>query len=193
MRRIQFSNRKAVGYATAADFLEIFSSEMHGLFLLSLLLTADTEKAEQCFVSALSECMDGMNSFLEWARSWSRRTIIKHAIELIKPALNLTESSSSSCLKWPASRGKGNMIRALLSLEALERFAFVLSIIERQSDHDCALLLGCSRREFVEARAQAGRKLFNSEAGLNPAEEANVAWQAIQLGQKPRASADYAA
>jgi hypothetical protein len=38
-------------YATSADFGQIFHDEMEGLYLLSFLLTADREKAEQCFVS----------------------------------------------------------------------------------------------------------------------------------------------
>jgi hypothetical protein len=173
-----------VRYATAADFMEIFTSEMHSLFILSLLLTGDMKKAEQCFVSALEECMDGMDSFLEWARLWARRSIIKHAIALIMPTRNFVDRLPSSCLKWPVAREPRNTLQALLELSALDRFAFVMSLIERQSDQDCALLLGCRRRDFEEARARAISTLSRSGYGRNPDEEAKIAWQAICLRQK---------
>jgi hypothetical protein len=38
-------------YASSGDFCRIFHEELDSLYLLSLLLTADGEKAEHCFVS----------------------------------------------------------------------------------------------------------------------------------------------
>ena len=55
---------RSARYATVADFLEIYNDEMDSLYLLSILLTADIEKAEECFVSALQECLNGMDVFL---------------------------------------------------------------------------------------------------------------------------------
>src|SRR5882762_9247371 len=46
-------------YATSADFRQIFHDEMEGLYLLSFLLTADREKAEQCFVSGIEDSIKG--------------------------------------------------------------------------------------------------------------------------------------
>jgi hypothetical protein len=43
----------AITYAAAADFGEVFTEEMHSLYLLSFLLTADKDKAEQCIVGGL--------------------------------------------------------------------------------------------------------------------------------------------
>src|ERR1700757_3428582 len=51
---------------------------------------------------------------------------------------------------------------AVLNLEGFERFVFIMSILEHYSDHDCALLLGCSPRDILEARARALRKLMES-------------------------------
>jgi hypothetical protein len=42
------------------------------------------------------------------------------------------------------------------------RFVFIMSILEHYSDHDCALLLGCSVRDIPEARARALRELMES-------------------------------
>lgn len=38
-------------YAVAADFGEVFTEEMHGLYLLSFLLSAGKDKAEQCLLA----------------------------------------------------------------------------------------------------------------------------------------------
>ena len=40
-------------YATSADFCRIFVEQVNSLYLLSLLLTADPQKAEQCYLSGV--------------------------------------------------------------------------------------------------------------------------------------------
>src|SRR6185312_2136456 len=67
------------------DFCQIFAEDQSALYLLSLVLTADPEKAEQCFVAGLDDSIHGNPVFKEWARSWSKRMIIKNAIRLIAP------------------------------------------------------------------------------------------------------------
>src|SRR5215831_17145778 len=42
-------------YATPADFKKIFNEEVNGLYLLSLLLTGNQTKAEECFVAGIGE------------------------------------------------------------------------------------------------------------------------------------------
>src|ERR1700734_1321289 len=72
-------------YASSADFCRIFDEDMNDLYLLSFLLTADREKAEQCFVSGLEDAVEGNPVFKEWARSWARRVIIVNAVRVINP------------------------------------------------------------------------------------------------------------
>jgi hypothetical protein len=72
-------------YASKGDFHEIFHEEKDSLHRLSFLLTADHEKAQQCFVSGLENSVKGNPVFKEWARSWARRTIIQCAVRVIKP------------------------------------------------------------------------------------------------------------
>ena len=72
-------------YATAADFQQIFTEDVNSFYLLSLLLTGDPEKAEECFVEGIGESTKENRVFKEWARSWARRTIIQSAIRLIGP------------------------------------------------------------------------------------------------------------
>ena len=107
---------KPTPYATRADFRQIFDEEMNGLYLLSFLLTADREKAEQCFVSGLEDAVEGNPVFKEWARSWARRTIIQNAVQVINP--RSSEGNSRSRLPLSATMAK----RYLPSGQRLPRF-----------------------------------------------------------------------
>jgi hypothetical protein len=44
----------------------------------------------------------------------------------------------------------------------LERFVFVISILEEQSDEECAILLRCSRRDVMIARLLALKRQSSS-------------------------------
>jgi hypothetical protein len=57
-------DERATPNATAADPFKTFTEERHSLYLLSLLLTADNDKAEQCFVSAMGECLEEIGVFM---------------------------------------------------------------------------------------------------------------------------------
>lgn len=153
-------------YATGSDFCRIFKEDMRNLYLLSLLLTADSEKAEQCFVSGLDDCASGNQVFKEWARSWARRMVIKNAIRLVAPEPVANHDSNAI-----AARAAGDHLHqevrayfsAVLGLEAFERFAFVTSVLEGYSDRDSTLLLGCSREDLIAARSRALQKIAHSD------------------------------
>ena len=72
-------------YASSADFERIFTEDMTGLYLLSLLLTGDRDKSEECFVAGVGETTSANRVFKEFAHSWARRTIIQSAIRLAGP------------------------------------------------------------------------------------------------------------
>jgi hypothetical protein len=146
-------------YASSGDFQRIFHEDMNGLYLLSFLLTADHEKAEQCFVSGLEDAVNGNRVFQEWARSWARRVIIKSAVEVINPR----PVEGSSHLDQVAVNSLGKTLpaeqrvefTAILGLEPFERFVYVLTVLEGYSAQDCSLLLGCARRDVLAARSRA--------------------------------------
>jgi hypothetical protein len=46
-------------------------------------------------------------------------------------------------------------IAAILELAPFERFVFVISVLEHYSEHECSVLLGCSRRDVIAARIRA--------------------------------------
>src|ERR1700723_4315386 len=102
LQPIQSVEETATPYPTVADFLRAFNEEMHSLYLLSFLLTADHDKAEQCLVYAMEECMEAIGLSMEWARSWTRAAVLKHAIQMIKPEPEHSDYVSFSSLKRTA-------------------------------------------------------------------------------------------
>jgi len=155
---------RATPYPTVTDFLRSFNEEMHSLYLLSFLLTADHDKAEQCLVSAMGECVEGIGVFMDWARSWTRAAILKHAIQMIKPAPEHTNHVSFISLKRSATPPENNTFGAILLLDAFERFVFVMSILEELSDEECAIFLRCSRRDVMMARLLALKRQASTDA-----------------------------
>jgi hypothetical protein len=155
---------KPTPYATCADFRRIFDEDMNGLYLLSYLLTADREMAEQCFVSGLDDAIEGNPVFKEWARSWARRAIIQNAVRVIIP--HAAESNGSPLYSAPVEsddksqpNGPHVEIDAVLALESFERFVYVLTVLEHYSDHECSVLLSCARRDVIAARFRALQQL----------------------------------
>jgi DNA-directed RNA polymerase specialized sigma24 family protein len=170
----QILGKHRIAYATGSDFCRIFAEDMKNLYLLSLLLTADEEKAEQCFVSGFGDCSGENRVFKEWARSWARRAIIQNAIRLFAPAAADSNGSqntdlaraqdAASAQAQPALRAE---LCAVLALQPLERFAFVVSVLEHYSDQQCALLLGCTRKDLVAARSRAMQQIAHAVGAEN--------------------------
>jgi hypothetical protein len=155
-------------YATCEDFRRVFDEDMNGLYRLAFLLTADHEKAEQCFVSGLDDVVKGNPVFKEWARSWARRAVILKAVRVIDPRpvggndpyrLSPDPVNTNSKALPPANRAE---IAAVLELDVFERFVYVITVLERYSDQECSVLLGCTRRDVLTARTQAFQRIGSS-------------------------------
>ena len=165
MRMAGMSSREIVGaqaYATAADFEQIFTSEMSGLYLLSFLLAGDRDKAEACFIAGIRESTKGKRVFKEWARSWARRSVIQSAIRLILPRQHSETTRRNPVVARDIDRLPLVLqaeVSAIVELAPLERFVFVMSVLERYSEHDCSILLSCARRDVTTARARALQQL----------------------------------
>ena len=145
----------------------VLTEEMHSLYLFSFLLTADNDIAGECYVYGLGECVEGISVFMDWVRSWARRTILKHAIRMIMPAPEQADNLSLISFKGAPTSGKNSLYAAILALSAFERFVFVMSVLEKQSDEDCSMLLGCSRRDVMIARELALKRLANTDYGYD--------------------------
>jgi DNA-directed RNA polymerase specialized sigma24 family protein len=145
----------------AADFCRIFGKEMDRLYLLSLLLTADPQPAEECFVRGLEDAMKSNRVFKEWVQAWARRMIIQNAIQMIQPT-NAEEGGASADQSRNDGAATPAGIAAITALPAFERFVFVLSVLERYSDQDCSLLLGSTRAQVIAARSRALQHIAES-------------------------------
>jgi hypothetical protein len=162
--------------STPTDCYRIFAEEMDSLYWLAFLLAADNNMAEQCLVGGLGECVDQTHVTTERARSWARRAIVKDAIRIIKP---VPDQSGNGCFvdaKSPTTVGTRNPFAFIVSLRAFERFVFVLSVLEGQSDEDCQSLLRCSRLEFLMARKAALRLFAEADPRYERNQEAISIW-----------------
>lgn len=152
-------------YASIVDFQRIFDEDMNSLHLLSLLLTGDSEKAEQCFISGLKDATKGNPVFKEWARSWARRMIILNAVRAMNPRPMEGTGGSNPALLNTLSKEQ-RPFAAILELEPFDRFVYVMSVLERYSDQHCAVFLGCARQDIVTARSRALQQ--TGKADLHP-------------------------
>jgi hypothetical protein len=151
-------DRKLTSYCT------LFAEEMNSLYLLSLLLTADHDTAMQCFLTAMGECADKPEAPLEWARPSARWAVVRQAMKMMLPAPD--SGKPASFLSLGEAAAWDNPLAGILSLKAFERFVFVMSVLEGQSDRDCAILLHCSRNEVTMARMLATECLAYSDGVL---------------------------
>jgi hypothetical protein len=144
-------------YATRADFCRIFRNEMKTLYLLAFLLTGNRTKAEQCFLAALADVGNETVVLRQFAAFWSRRAIIVHALRSTAP---LFYQDGTSDL-WDGSEDESatGVMNRLLQLVPLERFVFVLSVLEGYRDAECATLLCCVPAEVMQARMRALQNL----------------------------------
>jgi DNA-directed RNA polymerase specialized sigma24 family protein len=152
---------RPTSYARCDDFRQVFDEDMNTLYQLAFLLTADHEKAEQCFVAGLDDAIKGNPVFKEWARSWARRMVSLNAVRVInpRPAEGNGRGRSRSDLAdrngMAPSDGQEAEIAAILELKPFERFVYLMTVLERYSDQECSVLLGCTRRDVLAARTRA--------------------------------------
>src|SRR5208282_3046394 len=157
-------------YATTDDFQRLFAREMTDLFRLSLHLTADAEKAESCLILAMRECFANSTVAKEWALIWARRMVVCNAIRLVlgtertipRDACN----EAGPDFHFQPGDYRIEALRESLSILALpdfDRLVFVISVLERYSILDCALLLGKSPKDVNEARVRAITQIVSSE------------------------------
>jgi DNA-directed RNA polymerase specialized sigma24 family protein len=157
-------------YANDADFCKVLEQELKPLYLLAFLMTANHEKAERCFVTTAEQVLSEPVVFESWARSWTKRCMIKNAIAMVSPT---SDDSNEKRDLWRAGQHKArgdDEIDMVTRIQPLERFVFVMSILERYSDQECALLIGCTRRSVAKARTRALRRL-QGPVGLVPTGE----------------------
>jgi len=153
-------------YAAREDFCRVFTENLDALYQLSYLLTGDDEKAKQCFVDGFEDAVKAKTVFKDWALSWAKRTIVKNGIRALRPQSADTDSSLPASVV--SNKSKLRIIRdghleidSVLALEDFERVVFVMTVLEQYSDHESALLIGCSIEEIRAARICALEEIAN--------------------------------
>jgi hypothetical protein len=174
--QVQIVDETVDRFSTTTDCYRIFAEEMDSLYWLAFLLTADNNMAEQCFVGGLGKCADQTYVSMELARSWARRAIVADAIRIIRPVPENSANGYFVDAEWPTTVGARNPFAVIVSLRAFERFVFVMSVLEGQSDEDCQSLLTCTRQELVMARKGALRLFVKANPGYERNEEEVSIW-----------------
>jgi len=179
----KYKNARSNEYATCSDFCRIYVEQANSLYLLSLLLTTDPQEAEQCFLSGFDDSVSNTSVFKERAHLWARRSIILNAIRLLCPRPedeNEPDEASPSPLigkvprKIPAEvQAYPNFVR-IVRLNSFERLIFIMSVLEKYSDQECSMLLGCFRRDVISARSAAIQRLASLVIATEPQPERNV-------------------
>jgi hypothetical protein len=150
---------ESTSYASRADYCRIFQEDMHSLYLLSFMLTANHAKAEQCYLDGIEYAVKGGPVFKGWARSWCKRSVVQSAIRLV-----FSESVPPEVRDvWPESSVSA-AIDNVTGLAQRERFVFVMSVLARYSDRECSILLNCRLQDIADARLLALRTIGRSGA-----------------------------
>ena len=169
MGRFRWFDKRESGrgaYASKEEFVSLFESERMALQGLALLLTANSEAAERCLVLALRECIANCSVSRDWVLAWARRVVIRNAINVVMESeeqsfagMNCNAEIGSVAFSEDDSLGHIANLQSILTLPDLDRLVFVISILERHSIRDCALLLGRSSRDISEARQRAADQI----------------------------------
>jgi DNA-directed RNA polymerase specialized sigma24 family protein len=159
--RVQIAASSENLYATCEDFYKIIDEDLNRIYQLSLLLTGDRQKAENCCVASIEACADKNRVFREWARAWTMRVVVENAIRELTPRPTRSNSSSLSSLRIRQSTNPTGYfdVDSLIGLPDFDRFVFVLRVLERYPENEVALLLGSSRSQVREACTCAIKKL----------------------------------
>jgi DNA-directed RNA polymerase specialized sigma24 family protein len=153
-------------YASKEEFVILFESERMALQRLALLLTANSEAAKRCLIRAFRECIPSSSVSKEWILSWTRRMVIRNAISLVmnpggQSLVNTNDDVDQGLTEFSPDDSPGAITtsESILDLPELDRFVFVICVLERYSTHDCALLLGKPPGEVNEVRHRVGNQV----------------------------------
>ena len=90
----------------------------------------------------------------------ARRSIILNAIRSLRPRPNGETKSDKGRLlllnrSLPAVAPPYPNCARIVRPNSFERFIFVMSILEEYTVHECSILMGCLRRDVIDARIAA--------------------------------------
>ena len=161
-----------------------FAEQSSEFYWLAYVLTGDSERAVQAFTGALEFDDAPTPAFREFMISWARRLVIASALATVALKLRASalrfEQAESDDMARRASLSsspvmschdltKPELHRGLLAIDLFPRCALLLTIFEKLSVKDAALLLNADERLVQRAQASAlidlTRNLTLAEAG----------------------------
>jgi DNA-directed RNA polymerase specialized sigma24 family protein len=167
-RKVRSAGKGRNDYATHSDFCAIFHQQLDRLYSLALILNGDELRAEECLLAAFDSCVEGSLVFKGSAVAWSRRSVIKRAIRFMLPSPSspfLPDLVGNRC---DSSSDRDASLKSVRDLSSFDRFVFVMSVLERYSDRECALLLDCSCADVVAARIRALQQISRRLTEMYP-------------------------
>ena len=166
VRRFRKSANERYEYAGRKDFVSLFERERVSLQRLALLLTLNPQSARRCLIGAFRDCIASSSVSKEWVPSWTRRMVIRNAISLVMSPegpsfINTIEEADNGSIAFFPDDSVGAIAAAesIFDLPEFDRLVFVICVFERYSMHDCALLLGRSLRDTIEAQQRVGNQV----------------------------------
>jgi hypothetical protein len=174
-KEVRSAGKSRDEYAAHSDFCAVFRQQLDCLYWLALILTGDELKAEECLLKALDSCVTGSLVFKESAVAWSRRSVIKCAICFMLPSSSVPSRPGSLSHRCDLSSDHDASLKSLQELNPFDRFVFVMSVLERYSDRECVLLLGCACADILPARIRALRKISTPRLSKSSASHASGA------------------
>lgn len=182
--------RKHTEYADREDFRNVFINNLDCLYRLALLLTCDREKAQSSLMAGLEDSIQNKSVFKEWAHSWAKRAIIQNAIRTVRPNEHReTAPLTSNCGASPALAKDLADAEAVYCLSAFERFVFVMSVLERYSDHECAVLLQCPDVDVRQARINAFSNIGGKHKSEGVLSTCRMSYAPVRLENQQRVAA----
>ena len=139
-------------YANGMDFCRALKYEMGRLYVLAFLLSTNHEQAERCIVQMVQEIPEHKTVFKEWVRTWTRHALIKNAIRSVLLGPRAAAQARDRWWSHQSKPAETAAIEAITRLSPLDRFVFVMSVLERYSLKECSVLLDCTVESVVEAR-----------------------------------------
>lgn len=147
------------------------------LYWLAFLLTGHREISIDATVEALDLQDTGNRFFSAWMHGWSRKVVAAKALGAIREELAASASRVDirRCLRhrstkqeWALSPGatKVQLERALLAIDVFPRCAVLLSVLEKLSIDDTAVLLNSDRYRVRAARNCGLQELANNLAAM---------------------------
>jgi hypothetical protein len=149
-------------YAEEPDFREVLERDIKPFYLLTFLLTASHKKTERCIVYVIEQVFHENGVFKAWVGPWIKRCLIKKAIDLVFSGSGRSDERRDLWFEMPDGSIRRKTVDAITALDGLERFVFVMSILEGYSVKDCSLLLDCTMENAVRMRVEALHELAKS-------------------------------